>query len=94
VTDTLTDYAWIVWLGLVLVLIVVEMLRLDFRALLIGAACVAALLSGLLGTTWWIQVLVAAAAAAFLLRLARPALLRALPVEDPAPAAHDDDPAA
>jgi membrane protein implicated in regulation of membrane protease activity len=83
VTHLLDDYAWIGWLAVVLVLIVVEMRRLDLRGLLGGAAALAALLVGLVGAAWWLQAAVGAVAAVVLLRVARPALLRALPVDGP-----------
>jgi membrane protein implicated in regulation of membrane protease activity len=82
VTVLLDESAWIVWLAIIVVLVVVEMRRLDLAALCGGAAALAALLSGVVGAPWWLQVVVAVAAAAALLGVARPALLRALPVED------------
>jgi membrane protein implicated in regulation of membrane protease activity len=86
VTVLLDESAWIVWLAVIVVLVVVEMRRLDLAALCGGGAALAALLSGTVGAPWWLQVVVAVAAAAALLGVARPALLRALPLED-APAA-------
>ncbi|CAQ01791.1 hypothetical protein ACR8AL_06035 [Clavibacter sepedonicus] len=82
-TVLLDDHAWIVWLALIVTAVVVEMRRLDLRALCGGAAALAALLSGLVGAPWWLQALVAVVVAAALLGAARPAVLRALPVEDP-----------
>jgi membrane protein implicated in regulation of membrane protease activity len=82
-TALLDDHMWIAWLVVILGLIVVEMRRLDLAALCGGVAALAALLAGLFGAHWWLQVLVALAAAVALLRGARPALLRALPVDSP-----------
>jgi membrane protein implicated in regulation of membrane protease activity len=81
VTVLLDDHAWIAWLALIVTGVVVEMRRLDLMGLCGGVAALAALLSGLLGAHWWLQAVVALVAAAALLGSARPALLRALPVE-------------
>jgi len=83
VTVLLDDHAWIAWLALIVVLVVLEMRRLDLAALCGGAAALGALLSGLVGAPWWLQALLAVALAIALLAVARPALLRALPGDDP-----------
>ncbi|MBP2458399.1 membrane protein implicated in regulation of membrane protease activity [Clavibacter michiganensis] len=80
-TVLLDDDAWIAWLALIVAAVVAEMRRLDLVGLSGGAAALAALLSGLVGAPWWLQALVAVVAAALLLGAARPALLRALPIE-------------
>jgi membrane protein implicated in regulation of membrane protease activity len=89
VTVLLDDHAWIAWLALIVTAVVMEMRRLDLRGLCGGVAALAALLSGLVGAPWWLQALVAVVVAVALLRTARPALLRALPIETPRA---DDDP--
>jgi membrane protein implicated in regulation of membrane protease activity len=88
VTVLLDESAWVAWLAVIVVLVVVEMHRLDLVALCGGGAALAALLSGLVGAPWWLQVVVAVAAAVALVGVARPVLLRALPVDDP-PEAQD-----
>ncbi|UKF30514.1 NfeD family protein [Clavibacter phaseoli] len=98
-TVLLDDDAWIAWLALIVAAVVAEMRRLDLVGLCGGVAALTGLLVGLVGAPWWLQALVAVVAAAALLGAARPALLRALPVEgevadddgslDPPPA-HDD----
>jgi membrane protein implicated in regulation of membrane protease activity len=96
VTVLLDESAWIVWLAVIVVLVVVEMRRLDLAALCGGGAALSALLSGTVGAPWWLQVVVGVAAAAALLGVVRPALLRALPLEDAPVAAlpgEDDAPA-
>ena len=99
-TVLLNDHAWFAWLALIIAAVIVEMRRLDLVALGGGTAALAALLSGLVGAPWWLQAVVALVAAAALLGSARPALLRALPVEGRRerddlgpgdPAAVDDD---
>ncbi|WP_317231573.1 hypothetical protein [Clavibacter capsici] len=82
-TVLLDESAWLGWLTVIVVLVVVEMRRLDLAALCGGAAALVALLSGLVGAPWWLQVVVAVVAAAVLVGVARPALLRALPLDEP-----------
>ncbi|MFT2751365.1 NfeD family protein [Clavibacter sp. Sh2088] len=82
-TVLLDESAWVAWLALIVVLVVVEMRRLDLAALSGGVAALVALLSGLVGAPWWVQVFVALAATVALVGVARPALLRALPIDDP-----------
>jgi membrane protein implicated in regulation of membrane protease activity len=83
VTVLLDESAWVAWLALIVVFVVVEMRRLDLVALSGGVAALVGLLSGLVGAPWWLQVVVALAAAVALVGVARPALLRALPVDEP-----------
>jgi membrane protein implicated in regulation of membrane protease activity len=83
VTVLLDESAWVAWLALIVVLVVVEMRRLDLVALSGGVAALVGLLSGLVGAPWWLQVVVALAASVALVGVARPALLRALPVDEP-----------
>ncbi|WP_244629143.1 hypothetical protein [Clavibacter capsici] len=82
-TVLLDESAWLGWLAVIVVLVVVEMRCLDLAALCGGGAALVALLSGLFGAPWWLQVVVAVVAAAVLVGVARPALLRALPVDEP-----------
>ncbi len=84
--QTLEDWAWIGWLVLILVFLVVEMLTLDFTFLMLSIGSVAGLASGLLGAPLWLQVVVAAVVAAVLVLVLRPPLLRRLHRgEDPTP---------
>lgn len=84
--QTLEDWAWIGWLVLILVFLVVEMLTLDFTFLMLSIGSVAGLASGLLGAPLWLQVVIAAVVAAVLVLVLRPPLLRRLHRgEDPTP---------
>lgn len=74
--DVITSYAWVAWLVLILIFITVEMLTLQFTFLMIAIGSVGGLLSGLFGTPWWGQLLIAAALSVLLLFLIRPPLLR------------------
>ncbi|PJJ63258.1 NfeD family protein [Compostimonas suwonensis] len=76
--DVVSQYAWIVWIVLILIFITVEMLTLEFTFLMIAIGSLGGLLSGLLGAPWWLQIVIAAALAVILLLFIRPPLLRVL----------------
>ncbi len=76
--EFLNDYAWILWLGLILVFLIVEMATLEFTFLMIALGSLGGLVSGLLGLPWWAQVVVAAILALLLLFAVKPPLLRRL----------------
>lgn len=84
--QTIEDWAWIGWLVLILLFLVIEMLTLDFTFLMLSIGGVAGLASDLLGAPLWLQVVIAAAVAAVLVLFLRPPLLRRLRRgEDPTP---------
>lgn len=74
----MTDYAWIVWLVLILVFVTVEMVTLQLTFLMLALGSLGGLLSGLLGAPWWLQLIFAAVLAVVLLFGIKPPLLRAL----------------
>lgn len=76
--QTIEDYAWIGWLVLIAVFLVIEMLSLDFTFLMLALGGIAGLLSDLLGAPIWAQVVIAALAAAVFIFFLRPPLLRRL----------------
>lgn len=80
------QFAWIGWLVLILVFLVIEMLTLDFTFLMLSIGGVAGLGSDLLGAPLWLQVIIAAGVAAVLILVLRPPLLKRLHRgEDPTP---------
>ncbi|GAA5027699.1 NfeD family protein [Microbacterium fluvii] len=84
--QTIEDFAWIGWLVLILVFLVIEMLTLDFTFLMLSIGGLAGLGADLLGAPLWLQVIIAAAVAAVLILVLRPPLLRRLRRgEDPTP---------
>jgi membrane protein implicated in regulation of membrane protease activity len=84
--ETIEQWAWIGWLVLILVFLVIEMLTLDFTFLMLSIGGLAGLLADLLGAPIWLQVIIAAAVAAILLLVLRPPLLRRMRRgEDPTP---------
>ncbi|MHC2998086.1 NfeD family protein [Microbacterium sp. HJ5] len=76
--QTIEQWAWIGWLVLILVFLVIEMLTLDFTFLMLSIGGVAGLASDLLGAPIWLQVIVAGVVAAVLVLFLRPPLLRRL----------------
>ncbi len=76
--ELLSSFAWIVWLGLILIFLIIEMNTLEFTFLMIALGSVGGLVSGLLGWPWWAQIVVAAILALLLLFAVRPPLLRRL----------------
>lgn len=76
--EVLSGYAWIVWLGLILIFLIVEMNTLEFTFLMLALGSVGGLVSGLLGWPWWAQIVVAAIVALLLLLAVKPPLLRRL----------------
>ncbi len=77
-TDFLTDFAWIFWLGLILIFLIVEVSTLEFTFLMIALGSLGGLISGLFGLPWWAQIIVACVLALLLLLAVRPPLLRLL----------------
>ncbi|WP_309129213.1 NfeD family protein [Microbacterium sp.] len=83
--EGIEQWAWIGWLVLIAVFLVVEMLTLDFTFLMLSLGGVAGLVTDLVGLPLWAQVIIAAAgAAAFILFLRPPLLHRLRRGEDPA----------
>ncbi|MFE1645004.1 NfeD family protein [Microbacterium sp. P01] len=76
--ETIEQFAWIGWLVLILLFLVIEMLTLDFTFLMLSIGGLAGLGADLLGAPIWLQVIVAAAVAAVLVFALRPPLLRRL----------------
>jgi membrane protein implicated in regulation of membrane protease activity len=73
-----TTYAWIIWLALVLVFIIIEVFTVDFIFLMIAIGSIGGLLSSLGGVAWWGQIIIAAAISLLLIFFVRPPLHRAL----------------
>lgn len=76
--DVLNDFAWVAWIALILVFVIVEVTTLEFTFLMLAIGSVGGLLAGLFGAPWWLQAIVAAVLAVLLLFTVRPPLLRAL----------------
>lgn len=72
------DWAWIGWLVLIALFLVIEMMTLDFTFLMLSFGSVLGLVTDLVGLPIWAQVIVAAAAAALFIFFLRPPLLHRL----------------
>lgn len=79
------QWAWVGWLVLIALFLVIEMLTLDFTFLMLSFGSAIGLVTDFLGVPVWVQVLVAAGAAALFILFLRPPLIRRLHRgEDPA----------
>jgi membrane protein implicated in regulation of membrane protease activity len=74
--DVLTSWAWVFWLALILVFLVIEVLSLSFVFLMLAVGSVGGLVAGLLGAPWYVGFLVAAVLSLLLLFFVRPPLVR------------------
>jgi membrane protein implicated in regulation of membrane protease activity len=74
--DVLTSWAWVFWLALILVFLIIEVLTLSFVFLMLAVGSVGGLIAGLLGAPWWVELIVAAVLSLLLLFFVRPPLLR------------------
>lgn len=72
--EFLTQYAWIFWLAMILLFVIIEVVSVDFAFLMIAVGSVGGLLSGLLGAPWWAQVIIAGVIALVLIFFVRPLL--------------------
>ncbi|MGO2745195.1 NfeD family protein [Microbacterium sp.] len=76
--ELVTEWAWIGWLVLIAVFLVIEMLTLDFTFLMLALGSAVGLIVGLIGVPLWAQLIIAAVAAALFILVIRPPLLRRL----------------
>ena len=72
------QWAWVGWLILIALFLVIEMLSLDFTFLMLSIGALAGLISDLVGLPIWAQLIVGAVAALLLVFFLRPPLLRRL----------------
>ncbi|MFB4348717.1 NfeD family protein [Microbacterium sp. CR_7] len=76
--DIVENWAWIGWLVLIALFLVIEMLTLDFTFLMLSFGSAIGLVGDLIGLPAWAQIIIAAVAAAAFILLLRPPLLRRL----------------
>lgn len=72
------QWAWIGWLILIAIFLVIEMLTLDFTFLMLSFGSAVGLVTDFLGIPVWVQVLISAAAAALFILFLRPPLIKRL----------------
>jgi membrane protein implicated in regulation of membrane protease activity len=76
--DFIVAYAWLFWLALVLIFVIIEVVTVDFTFLMIALGSLGGLISGLFGLLLWAQIIIAAVLAVLLLFLVRPWLKQLL----------------
>jgi membrane protein implicated in regulation of membrane protease activity len=76
--DFIQTYAWIIWLALILITVIIEVATVTFMFLMLAIGSLAGLIASLFGAPFWLQVIIAAVVAVLLLFAVRPPLLRAL----------------
>jgi membrane protein implicated in regulation of membrane protease activity len=76
--EEISTIAWVVWLALILIFLVLEIFTLDFTFLMLAVASIAGVLAALFGVPWFFQLLIVGALAIILLFAVRPPLIRAL----------------
>ncbi|MEF2979277.1 NfeD family protein [Subtercola sp. YIM 133946] len=76
--DFLASYAWVIWLALILVFLVVETLTLDLIFLMLAVGSVGGLLAHFAGAPFLLQIPIAGVIALLLIFTLRPPLLRRL----------------
>ncbi|HEX6918505.1 MAG TPA: NfeD family protein [Phycicoccus sp.] len=74
--DWLTDNFWLAWLGIAIVLAAVEAATVDFVFVMFAGGALCGAIAAALGAPFWLQVVVAVAAALLLLALVRPMIRR------------------
>lgn len=78
ILDFLADYAWVIWVGLILLFAIVELTTLQFTFMMLALGSLGGLISALAGLPWWAQVVIAGVLSMLLIFAVRPPLLRAL----------------
>jgi membrane protein implicated in regulation of membrane protease activity len=76
--DFIQTYAWIFWLVLILIFVILEVVTIDFTSLMLAVGSLGGLILSLFQLPIWLQVVVAAVIALLLLFTVRPPLKRAL----------------
>jgi membrane protein implicated in regulation of membrane protease activity len=76
--DFLTTYAWIIWLVVILVFVILEVITIDFTSLMLAVGSVGGLVASVFHSPFWLQIVIAAVLALLLLFTVRPPLKRAL----------------
>jgi membrane protein implicated in regulation of membrane protease activity len=74
----LAEYAWIIWLAVILIFVIIELTSLEFTFLMLAFGSLGGLLVGLVGAPGWLQIVVAAVLSVLLLFVLKPALTRRL----------------
>lgn len=74
----LADWAWVVWVVLIALFIVIEMFTLEFTCLMLAIASAVGLALSFTGIDFWLQAIIAAVVGVILVLFLRPPLLNRL----------------
>lgn len=88
-TDWMSDHAWITWIGLAVILALVELLSLDLVLLMFALGALAAAVAAALGAPFWVAILVFAAVSLALLFFVRPSVVARLHAGPTLTSGHD-----
>jgi membrane protein implicated in regulation of membrane protease activity len=76
--DFLVQYAWIIWLAVILIFVIIEVVTVDFTSLMLAVGSLGGLVASLFRLPFWLQVVIAAVIALLLLLTVRAPLKRLL----------------
>ncbi|WP_411701284.1 NfeD family protein [Conyzicola sp.] len=76
--EFLIEYAWVVWVVLILIFLLIEVFTLDFTFLMLAIGSVAGLAVSFTPIDFWLQIVIAAVVAVLLIFAVRPPLIRRL----------------
>jgi len=88
-TDWMSDHAWETWIGLAVILALVELLSLDLVLLMFALGALAAAAAAALGAPVWVAVLVFAGVSLALLFFVRPSVVARLHAGPTLTSGHD-----
>lgn len=74
----LADWAWVVWVVLIALFIVIEMFTLEFTCLMLAIASAVGVALSFTGIDFWLQAIIAAVVGVILVLFLRPPLLNRL----------------
>lgn len=72
------QWAWVVWIALIAIFLVIEMLTLEFTFMMLSLGAAIGLVTDLMGVPVWLQIILASVAASLFLLFLRPPLIRRL----------------
>jgi membrane protein implicated in regulation of membrane protease activity len=85
----MSDHAWVTWIGLAVILALVELLSLDLVLLMFALGALAAAVVAALGAPFWVAILVFAAVSLALLFFVRPSVVARLHAGPTLTSGHD-----
>jgi membrane protein implicated in regulation of membrane protease activity len=87
--DWMSDHAWVTWVGLAVILALVELASLDLVLLMFALGALAAAVVAALGAPFWVAILVFAAVSLALLFFVRPSVVARLHAGPTLTSGHD-----